>query len=39
MNDPRHRDERARRGIRWTVIVLVLIAVGLYIATFVRQVP
>jgi hypothetical protein len=37
--DPQHRDARTRRRIRWTVIILVIVALGLYVGTFVRQLP
>lgn len=37
--DSRDRDERTRRRIRWTVIVLVIAVLGFYIGTFVRQLP
>lgn len=37
--ESRNRDERLRRRIRWTVIVLVIVVLGFYIGTFVRQLP
>jgi hypothetical protein len=35
--DPQHSDERRRRRVRWTVIVLALIALGFYLGTFFGQ--
>ena len=36
MSDKRGLDERTRRRIRWTVITLVILAVGFYASAFFR---
>jgi hypothetical protein len=35
--DPQQRDARLRRRIRWTAVVLALVALGFYLGTFIRQ--
>jgi len=29
-----HADRKTRRGIRWTVFILVLVVLGIYLAVF-----